>query len=123
MRKLYFGAAALWTVFVAVCCLVSMHNFDEVPVQDGYTDKYVHCIFYFIFTVLWYLSIKRDNPESNKKQRLIVFLMAVVFGIIIELCQQFFTTDRSADITDVAANTTGSALAILVLWLLSKRNK
>jgi len=100
-----------------------MHNFDEVPVQDGYTDKYVHCIFYFIFTVLWYLSIKRDNPESNKKQRLIVFLMAVVFGIIIELCQQFFTTDRSADITDVAANTTGSALAVLVLWLLSKRNK
>ena len=123
MHKLYFGAAALWTVFVAVCCLISMHNFDSVPVHDGYTDKYVHCIFYFVFTVLWYQFFKLGNPGNNKKQRLLVFLFAVVFGIIIEVCQQFFTKDRSADITDVAANTTGSALAILVLWLLSKRKK
>ena len=123
MHKLYFGAAALWTVFVTVCCLVSMHNFDSVPVQDGYTDKYVHCSFYFIFTVLWYQYFKRARPGNNKRQRLYVFLFAVVFGILIEVCQQFFTKDRSADITDVAANTTGSALAVLVLWQLSKLKK
>ena len=123
MHKFYFGAAALWTVFVTVCCLVSMHNFDSVPVHDGYTDKYVHCTFYFIFTVLWYKFFKLANTGSGKKQRLLVFVLAVVYGIFIELCQQFFTKDRSADITDVAANTTGSALAVLVLWLLSKMKK
>lgn len=124
MRKLYFGAAALWTVFVTVCCLVSMNNFDGVPaIQDRYTDKYVHCTFYFTFTVLWYLFFKLNNPGNNKKQRLLVFLLAVIYGVFIEGCQQFFTDDRSADITDVAANTAGSALAILVLWLLSKMKK
>lgn len=123
MRKLYFWAASLFTAFIAVCCLVSMKNFESVPVQDGNTDKYVHCTFYFIFTILWFLYFKSVKPGNDKKQRLTVFGMAVVFGILIELCQQFFTTDRSADITDVVANTTGSAIAVLVLWLLGKRNK
>ena len=123
MRKLYFWAASLFTAFIAVCCLVSMKNFESVPVQDGYTDKYVHCTFYFIFTILWFLYFKSVKPGNDKKHRLTVFGMAVVFGILIELCQQFFTTDRSADITDVVANTTGSAIAVLVLWLLGKRNK
>jgi len=121
VRKLYFGAAALWTVFVTVCCLVSMHNFDSVPVHDGYTDKYVHCTFYFVFTVLWYMFLKTGTAVNTKKHRLWAFLLAVIYGIFIEGCQQFFTHDRSADITDVAANTTGAALAVLVLWLLNKR--
>jgi len=121
VRNIYFWAAALWTVFITVCCLVSIKNFESVPVNDGYTDKYVHCTFYFIFTMLWFFYFRLIKPGDNRKQRLLVFLLAVVFGIIIEICQQLFTTDRSADITDVAANTTGSAIAILVLWLFSKR--
>jgi VanZ family protein len=124
VRKLFLGAALLWTCFITVCCLVSIRNFESVPVDEVNVDKYVHAAFYFIFTVLWYQFFKLRNPQGNKRHRLRVFLMAVLFGIFMELCQQFFTTDRSADVTDALANTTGSATAILLLWLLERiRNK
>lgn len=100
-----------------------MKNFEgEVP--DGeFTDKYVHLTFYFIFTVLWYLALRLKFMAGGAKLRFTVFLMAVIFGVLIELFQQFFTTDRSADVVDALANSTGSALAILVLWLIAKLKK
>ena len=49
--------------------------------------------------------------------------MAVVYGVIIEICQGLFTADRSADIMDALANTAGSALAVLVLWFLKKKKQ
>jgi VanZ family protein len=100
-----------------------MKNFEgEVP--DGqFTDKYVHLTFYFIFTVLWYLALRLKYIFSGFKIRLSIFLMAVVFGVLIELAQEFFTTDRSADVNDALANSTGSALAVLVLWLIAKLKK
>jgi VanZ family protein len=100
-----------------------MKNFEgEVP--DGqFTDKYVHLTFYFIFTVLWYLALRLKYIVSGFKIRLSIFLMAVVFGVLIELAQEFFTTDRSADVNDALANSTGSALAVLVLWLIAKLKK
>jgi VanZ family protein len=120
VRKLFLGAALLWTCFITVCCLVSIRNFESVPVQEVNIDKYVHAAFYFIFTVLWHQFFKLGNPQKNRSYRLRVFLMAVLFGIFMELCQQFFTTDRSADVSDALANTTGSAIAILLLWLLER---
>jgi len=69
------------------------------------------------------MFLKTGTAVNTKKQRLWAFLLAVIYGIFIEGCQQFFTQDRSADISDVAANTTGAALAVLVLWLLSKIKK
>jgi len=91
---------------------------------DGqFTDKYVHLTFYFIFTVLWYLALRLRYIVSGSKIRLTIFLMAVVFGVLIELAQEFFTTDRSADVNDAFANSIGSALAVLVLWLIAKLKK
>lgn len=102
-----------------------MNNFRAVPLEGGYTDKYAHFTFYFVFTILWFLYFKSVAVAVNqtKSIRIVVFSVAVVLGIAIEICQGLFTKDRSADITDVAANTLGSAVAILILWLLNKRKQ
>jgi VanZ family protein len=100
-----------------------MKNFEGEMPDGQFTDKYVHLTFYFIFTVLWYLTFRLRYIVSGAKIRLTIFLIAVVFGILIELAQEFFTTDRSADVNDALANSTGSALAVLVLWLIPKLKK
>ena len=123
MRNKYLWAAALWTTAIAVCCLVSMKTFDPNVVKGKYTDKYVHFTFYFGFTILWFLAMRFKNLGSQTKTRGMVFIMAVIFGILIELSQQFFTVDRSADVVDVLANSTGSAVAVVVLWLIDKYKK
>jgi len=98
-----------------------MKNFRNDTIDLEHKDKFIHATFYFGFTLLWYLSLKKG--VSRAKTRLGVFMFAVGFGILIELFQQFFTSDRSADVQDAIANTCGSAIAILVIWLFEKFNK
>jgi VanZ family protein len=121
VRNKYFWAAAFWTIIIVVSCLISMKTIEKATnIHQG--DKYVHLVFYFIFTILWYffIRIKRGNTA---KTRLVVFLWGFLFGLLIEACQHFLTTDRNADVEDVIANTSGSALAVLVLWIIDKVNK
>lgn len=85
-----------------------------------YKDKYVHFTFYFVFTLLWVFSLKPFYGNTYKV-RFSVFAVAVLYGGLIEVCQGLFTVSRGADITDVLANTTGSAMAVLMLWRLNKK--
>jgi VanZ family protein len=100
---------------------MSMKTFDDAAdVEKG--DKYVHFIFYFIFTLLWFFFFKK-NKGNTVKTRFTVFILGFVFGLFIEACQGLFTKDRSADVHDVLANTSGSLGAILILWLSGKISK
>ncbi|KOS07677.1 hypothetical protein AM493_17725 [Flavobacterium akiainvivens] len=121
MHNKYFWAAIFWTVVISICCLVSIKTFEGAA-DIGSADKYVHFTFYFIFTILWCFFLKSKNGNSFKI-RLIVFAFAFSFGAIIEACQEFLTEDRSADIGDVIANTSGSAGAVLFMWLKDKLSK
>lgn len=123
MRNIYLVAATLWTAFIAVCCLVNMNKFDSVPVKSPNADKYVHATFYFVFTFLWFGFLKHDRLLSLKKQLLSIFSAAVLYGVLMEICQSLFTTDRSADIEDALANTTGSAIAVLIFWFINKNKQ
>jgi VanZ family protein len=110
-KQLYFWLAALWTTVIAVLCLASFNKLPSVKVEGA--DKYVHAIFHFFFTVFWSLYFTRRNAVKNIPLK--VLAASVFYGILIEICQELFTTTRQADIKDVAANFTGALLAVLVL--------
>lgn len=98
----------------------SFSSFKRIKIP--YKDKTVHFVFYFVFVVLWALSFSGQYSDK-RKLRLSVFLAAVLYGILIEVCQEMFTKNRSADIADVLANTTGAATAVLILWLINRNKK
>ncbi|MXN92284.1 hypothetical protein GR160_13725 [Flavobacterium sp. Sd200] len=100
-----------------------MNRFESVPVKGENVDKYVHATFYFVFTFFWFGYIKYKRALSLNKQLLYVFTGAVLYGILMEICQGLFTNDRSADLKDVVANTSGSAIAILLFWLINRQKK
>jgi len=85
-------------------------------------DKVLHFVFYFGFTALWYLFFRKTYGNSSKI-KLYVFLLAVSYGALIELCQLLSPTGRSADVADALANTVGSATAVLCIWLYKKTIK
>lgn len=123
MRNKYFFAALFWTIAIAICCLISMSAFKDVE-DVAKNDKYVHFTFYFVFTLLWYFFFRLNSRKNSVKLRLSVFILAFAFGLFIEICQELFTKDRSADLYDVLANTSGSLVATLVIWLAEKfKNK
>ncbi len=121
MRKFYFWAAVIWTTFITVLCLISMRNFQGITTEEN-ADKYVHASFYITLTALWTLYAYRAFTNRGKV-RLAVFIATVLFGVLIEVCQGLFTQDRSPDMTDVFANSSGSLVATLLFWIADKVKK
>ena len=122
MRNKFFLAAILWTVFITVACLVSADNFSELEkVEMPAKDKLLHGLFYFVFTILWSYGLRTLKISDALKRRIWAFVIAVGYGILMEICQMVMTNSRSADVVDALANSTGSAIAVLVLWRYQKR--
>ena len=117
-KKAIFGLATSWTILVFLLCLVSFKKLPSFGVSE--TDKYVHFIFHFVFTLLWsrYMWLSSHVLKLVTVAR--VVFMSFCFGITIEFLQETITTTRHADVLDVFANSIGSLAAFLVFLLIAK---
>ena len=108
--------AITWTVFVVVASLVSFNSVPKVKVIGS--DKLVHFLFYLIFVVLW--SLAKKQTCFKIKYSLLIVVIAIVFGIIIEILQGVLTKTRQADFYDVVANSLGAIVGCLGLFCVKK---
>ena len=106
-----------WIFFITTLSLVSLSGLPKISPQNG--DKYVHFIFYFVLTLLLILNIVGET--SLKNAIIISFLLAVFYGIIIELLQGVLTENRKPEVADVFSNSFGSLVATIVVLLNRKR--
>lgn len=115
-KQVYFFAALFWTGIILFFCLIRASQLPVIKIPN--LDKCVHALLHFVFTTLWFLFFKKQLYKINfKKTLLISFLLSVLFGIVVEIAQEFFTTTRRADVFDVLSNVTGATLAVLlILW-------
>jgi VanZ family protein len=119
-RNIYLIAAVLWTLLIAYLCLATFRKLPRIGVQGA--DKYIHVTFHFVFTLLWFLYLRQQNG-SHRKVLLRIFLTSLIYGILIEIAQGLFTTTRTADVTDVLANTAGAMIAAAIILLKSSIKK
>ena len=110
-KKLWLGLAVLWTSLIAVLCLVSFKKLPTVNLSEA--DKYVHSIFHLVFTLLWFGYLRLNTSKPIIK----AFFLSLCYGIVIEIMQEVFTQTRQADLKDVAANSLGALIAVLVVCL------
>ena len=118
-NKIYLIFALIWTSIVTVLCLLN-NNELPMPKFEKNTDKLGHMVFHFGITTLWYLYFKH-KIINTKKAVFQAFLFSFVYGILIEIAQGLFTTTRSADILDVAANATGALLVVGIVIVYQKK--
>jgi len=121
-KNKYLLLALFWTVCVTVACLVSISEVPDVSLGVDNADKLVHFTFYAIFSVLWFLYLK-TVLKNHSWLYLKIFIFAVCFGIMIEICQSVFTETRQADAIDAIANTLGSLFGLTMLKLYNNRFK
>ncbi|WP_264560304.1 VanZ family protein [Flavobacterium sp. N2270] len=105
--------AVAWTVLITVLSLISFERTPSFMLQLPFKDKLVHFIFYFVFVVLWCFGL-------HKTDKIKILLIAVVYGIIIEILQYVLTENRTADFYDVLANSSGAFLAFFVFPIIKK---
>ncbi|MFE3866789.1 VanZ family protein [Flavobacterium sp. LS2P90] len=118
-KGLYFWIALSWTVVIAYFCLTPSSNLPSISIL--YLDKFVHASFHFVFTLFWFLFLKKQINSTNAIKPLgLSFVLSIFFGIGIELVQGLCTTTRRGDVVDVLANMTGAILAVCVILIFSK---
>lgn len=110
-KYFYLIIAEIWTILIAVVCLVDFNKMPSISIKGA--DKYVHFSFYFIFTLLWFLYFRKKNEQQDAILK--IFIAALIFGSLIEIAQETFTTSRHADVYDILANTTGALVAIIII--------
>lgn len=103
--------AICWTVGITILSLISLSNVVSIS-SIGNKDKYVHFLFYFLFTFLWGIAFN----STKLKNSILILLSAILYGILMEIAQGLFTITRQPDFFDVVANSFGAFSG----WLLLK---
>ena len=121
-KKIFLYLAIFWTGLILYLCLKNANEIKQIEIPNF--DKIIHFVFHFVFTTLWFLYLKKKFNSSNNINLLVITLIiSLVFGIAIELMQQYFTATRTADVFDVLANLFGAFLAVITILLLNKYNR
>lgn len=115
LKRLIFWIVLCWAVIIAFFCLTSSNNIPTVTIP--YVDKFVHAFFYFVFTSVLFLFLKkRMNSSSTLRPLVISLVVSVFYGLVIELMQELFTMNRKAEVSDVVANVSGALLAFFIIY-------
>ena len=114
-----FAAPILWALLIAVLCGLPGKDIPHISFLELLSfDKVVHTFIFFVLVLLIHLAVKKT---PNKKNAILYALcFSIPYGGMLEIMQQEFFTERTADIFDFMANTLGCCLA----WAyLSVKNK
>lgn len=112
-HKTYFVIAILWTCFVTTLSLMTISSENGKSNVFDFNDKYVHFAFYLVFVIVWFWFLIKTKFAKNAKN--IALISAILYGIIMEICQGVFTTTRTPDVYDVVANTLGALTGITII--------
>ena len=120
-KRLLLYSALFWTGIILFLSLENARNMPQIAIL--YLDKVIHSAFHFVFTILWFLYLKKKFKSSNNFKLLFFTLIgSFILGIAIELMQQYFTTTRNADVFDILANLFGAFLAAFLIILVNAYN-
>lgn len=117
-KKSILFIAILWTLLVTILSLIGVKSFGSLAnsIKIANKDKIVHFIFYFVMAILWLNYLVRTSSQNIYTK---VLLATVSYGVLMEVCQGVFTTNREADVFDAIVNTIGAMSGIMLMMMLS----
>ena len=110
-------AFPLW---MAIITFLSLYNFSEIEgldIQVSFIDKVVHFVFYLVATILACMFVRERSKGKFPLRSTLIYsaFFMLLYGTVIEVIQAVYTSDRSGEIGDFAANSAGVFLALLLI--------
>lgn len=98
--------------------------FPETPFDEvNFADKWAHVVMYGgTCCVIWWEYIRSHQSPRYGRLFIWAWLAPILMSGLLELLQEYATTNRNGDWIDLVANATGATLAAL-LGLLFVRSK
>lgn len=107
----------MWAIFILILSLLPGRDLPEISIWQ--IDKVIHFLFYFILVFLLYLAGKDEKIDPRNLFRF--WMIASLYGFLIECMQGLFMADRFFDPFDEIANSIGSLIAALILFVYLRR--
>jgi VanZ family protein len=118
-----------WLLWLCLITYLSNAKGDGIPefplLAFKGADKLVHSIFYLNLMVAmsWGFSKQKKYEALASNKFFYSFLFCITWGALMELCQLFIFTYRSAEWADVLANSVGASIGLIISAYLWKLNK
>ena len=114
--KHYFGKYKVSLLIIGVILYLSFFTPPKTELDNvSNIDKLAHiCMYGGLCSILW-IEYLRSHVQLNRLRLLFgAILLPIALSGIIELLQEYATTNRSGDWADMIANSTGVILAALL---------
>ena len=120
LKKYALLIAIGYTASLAIASLATVSDIPDLGVS--YADKIFHFGAYAMMTFIWFNYFSSLKMTTKTESIIIAVIIAVIFGMIIELLQGTITESRQADFNDVIANNVGILISALILWFLPTKD-
>ena len=109
----------LWALLIFFVCTLPSDKFPEIPTLK-YFDKAVHFFLYAQFSLLLVVGFKKQFQYRILRNRSVgnAFIISVLYGILMEILQNFVFTSRSFDVFDIAANFFGTVFGVIMFFII-----
>jgi VanZ family protein len=106
-------AALLWAVLILILCGTPGSYVPSASWMEMLSvDKLVHAGIFFVQATLCFLIVKRS--ESATSGHYLWLTACIFYGVLLEWLQANVFSERSSDIYDMAANTAGCLIALVL---------
>lgn len=114
----------IWLVMIFTLSLITIKTNSNVSSIPN-IDKFVHFCFYFVLEWILLKVLLKELPIFNSfiLNAIVSFIICFSIGVLIEWLQSNFTKSRHGDIKDIAFNTFGIVVAILLTYFTGKIRK
>jgi VanZ family protein len=102
----------LWALVIFVLCATPGQYIPSASWMELLSvDKLVHLTMFFILNaLLLFAAFRLRHPQ---RAGIIYFIICVAYGALLELMQAKYFSNRSADVYDILANTSGCIIALM----------
>lgn len=115
MKILNYWKPVLVALVILYGSLTSSANISKVNfLHFNNADKFIHAVLYFTLALSFITALYKNTKLKKFDLYLLSFLLVKSYGILMEVFQYSFTTDRSPELLDLLANFTGIILAMAI---------
>ena len=109
----------IWAIVIAVGSFVPSSTIPSVVVSD----KWIHFVFYAIFSFLLFLSSLSNTKRSSYRfiRWTYVFLTGAIFGGFVEIIQHIIIRGRQGEWMDILANCLGMFFGLVLSEFLKRK--
>ena len=123
MKVLKYWKPIIIAIIILYGSITSSNTLNKITfLKIEHIDKLIHFSLYFILSISLLASLYRNTIIKILNQKVITLIIVISYGLLMEVFQYYFTSDRSAEILDIFANTFGCILGIATFPIVKKLN-